>query len=182
MRIANAPVSYGVFELTVGRPGLPGPDQLLAAVAKAGYEGTELGPPGYLGEGERLRGRLDRFGLALVGAYIPIRFTEPERWEEDLAGMTATLDLLEATDGREARPGLADAGSAERLASPGRAVRDPRLGLNEGGWRRLAEGVERAAERARGRGFEPAFHHHTGSYVEAPWEIEQLLELTDVGL
>jgi Xylose isomerase-like TIM barrel len=35
---------------------------------------------------------------------------------------------------------------------------------------------------ARSRGFEPTFHHHTGTYVEAPWEIERLLELTDIGL
>src|SRR5439155_949898 len=35
---------------------------------------------------------------------------------------------------------------------------------------------------ARERGFEPAFHPHTGSFVEAPWETERLLELTDVGI
>jgi inosose dehydratase len=39
-----------------------------------------------------------------------------------------------------------------------------------------------ALELARSRGLEPSFHHHAGSYVEAPWEIERLLELTDVGL
>jgi inosose dehydratase len=26
------------------------------------------------------------------------------------------------------------------------------------------------------------FHHHTATYIEAHWEIERLLELTDVGL
>ena len=40
----------------------------------------------------------------------------------------------------------------------------------------------RAADLARTRGFEPTFHHHTATFVEAPWEIERLLELTDVGL
>ena len=28
----------------------------------------------------------------------------------------------------------------------------------------------------------PTFHPHTSTHVEAPWEIERLLELTDVGL
>ena len=31
------------------------------------------------------------------------------------------------------------------------------------------------------RGYEPTFHNETGSYVEAPWEIEKVLELTEVG-
>lgn len=183
IRVANAPCSYGAFEVTVGvLPNVPGPNEVLRAIADAGYEGTELGPPGYLGRGETLHERLERFGLALAGGYIPIRFSEPESWEEDLAAMAMTLDLFAAADGRGARPVLADAGSADRLANPGRAVSDPTLGLDERGWRRLVDGVRRATELARSRGFEPTFHHHTATYVEAPWEIERLLELTDVGL
>jgi inosose dehydratase len=183
IRIANAPCSYGAFEVTVSvLPNVPGAEEVLHAIADAGYEGTELGPPGYLGRGEMLHERLASFGLSLVGGYIPIRFSEPESWEEDLAAMAATLDLFEAADGRGARPVLADAGSPARHANPGRGASDPGLGLDERGWSRLADGVGRAAELARSRGFEPTFHHHTGTYVEAPWEIERLLELTDVGL
>jgi inosose dehydratase len=183
IRVANAPVSYGAFELTVGKlPNVPGPEEVLAAVADAGYEGTELGPPGYLGVGETLRERLDRFGLDLVGGFIQLRFSEPEHWDEDAAAMAETLDLLAAGDGGGARPVLSDAGSPARVANPGRAAHDSSLGLDDAGWRRLADGVARAAELARERGFEPTFHHHTGTYVEAPWEIERLLELTDVGL
>lgn len=183
IRVANAPVSYGAFELTVGTAAnVPGPDEVLAAMAAAGYEGTELGPPGYLGDGKTLPARLERFGLALVGGYIPVRFSERERWEEDLGAMAATLDLLEAAGDRAARPVLADAGSPQRRASLGRAAGDPSLGLDKRGWRVLGEGVRCAAELARARGFEPTFHHHAGSYVEAPWEIERLLDLADVGL
>lgn len=182
IRVANAPCSYGAFEVTVGvLPNVPGPEDVLQAIAEAGYEGTELGPPGYLGRGETLHERLARFGLSLAGGYIPIRFSEPESWQEGLAALAATLDLFEAADARP-RPVLADAGSPARLANPGRGGTDLGLGLDERGWRHLADGVRRAAELARSRGFEPTFHHHTGSYVEAPWEIERLLELTDAGL
>ena len=52
VRVANAPCSYGAFEITVGvLPNVPGPDEVVAAIAQAGYEATELGPPGYLGTG-----------------------------------------------------------------------------------------------------------------------------------
>ncbi len=183
IRVANAPCSYGAFEITVGvLPDVPEAEDVLAAIAGAGYEGTELGPPGYLGDVSTLRGALHGRRLALVGGYIPIRFSEPEHWEEDLAAMSGTLDLFASADGGSAKPVLADAGSAERIRFPGRAAADRSIGLDEDGWRRLADGVARAAELARSRGFEPTFHHHTATYVEAPWEIERLLELTDVGL
>jgi inosose dehydratase len=151
-------------------------------MAGAGYAGTELGPPGYLGQRDNLRERLEEYGLALVGGYIPIRFSEPEHWAEDFAALGATLDLFAAAEGTEAKAVLADAGSPERAQFPGRAASDQSIGLDTAGWRRLSEGVARAADLARTRGFEPTFHHHTATFVEAPWEIERLLELTDVGL
>ena len=35
-------------------PDVPEAERVLAAIAAAGYEGTELGPPGYLGDTETL--------------------------------------------------------------------------------------------------------------------------------
>ena len=183
IRVANAPCSYGAFEITVGiLPDVPGPERVLDAISDAGYEGTELGPPGYLGQRDNLRDRLEDHGLELVGGYIPIRFSEPEHWNEDLAAMSGTLDLFEAGGGTETKAVLADGGSPERAQFPGRAASDQSIGLDAAGWRRLFEGVARAADLARNRGFEPTFHHHTATFVEAPWEIERVLELTDVGL
>ena len=185
IRVANAPCSYGAFEITVGvLPDVPDAESVLAAIEGAGYEGTELGPPGYLGDQATLRPRLEQHHLALVGGYIPIRFSEPEHWDEDLTAMSGTLDLFAAGGGDDAKAKavLADAGSDERTRFPGRAASDRSIGLDDAGWQRLAEGVTRAAELARGRGFEPTFHHHTATFVEAPWEIERVLELTDVGL
>jgi inosose dehydratase len=163
-------------------PDVPDAERVLGAIAAAGYEGTELGPPGYLGDTETLRERFERHHLALVGGYIPIRFSEPDHWDEDLQAMGATLDLFGAANGAGAKPVLADAGSDERIRLPGRAATDRSIGLDHEGWKRLAEGVARAADLARGRGFEPTFHHHTATFVEAPWEIERVLELTDIGL
>lgn len=183
IRVGNAPLSYGAFEMTVGRfPNVPEPDELLAAMAAAGYEGTELGPPGYLGEGEELRKRLERHGLSLTGGWCPLRFSEPEHLEEDLAELSATLDLFEAGGGTEARPVFGDGGSEARRANPGRGAEDRSLGLDDEGWRSWAEGARRAEDLAASRGFEPVLHPHTSTYVEAPWEIERALELTGLGI
>ena len=53
--VANAPVSYGAFEITVGHdPNVPDGITVLDQVAAAGYAGIDLGPVGYLGSGTRL--------------------------------------------------------------------------------------------------------------------------------
>jgi inosose dehydratase len=179
IRIANAPLSYGAFELTVGVfPNVPGPDELLAQMAAAGFAGTELGPPGYLGEDDELRDRLERHGLELTGGWCPVRFSEPDAWDEDFAELERTLALFESAGARDARPVFGDGGSEKRRANPGRG--EPPLDAEA--WRRWAEGVRRAADLARSRGFEPTLHPHTSTYVETPAEIERALELTDVGV
>jgi inosose dehydratase len=183
VRVANAPLSYGAFEMTVGTSfSVPDPEQVLAAIGDAGYAGTDLGPPGYLGEGEALARRLQANDLDVVGGFVPIRFSEREQWEEGLAGLTHTLDLFTAAGAEGARPVLCDAGGPERIANPGRGGEDASLRLDGARWRTLVEGVARAAEAARERGFEPLFHHHTSTYVEGVDEVERLLEDSDVAL
>lgn len=183
LRVANAPLSFGAFEITVGTDfTVPEPEDVLAAIGDAGYAGTDLGPPGYFGEGDELRRRLEANALDIVGGFVPVRFSEPEHWEEDLRGLHHTLDLFEAAGATGARPVLCDAGGPERIANPGRGGDDPSLGLDDRRWARLIEGVKRAAAESRDRGFDPVFHHHTSSYVEGLPEIERFLADTDVDL
>lgn len=72
VRIANAPVSFGVFELTAWRPDLPPAEELMAFVVAGGYEGVDLGPIGYLGERSDIAGRLAGHGLGLCGGWVEI--------------------------------------------------------------------------------------------------------------
>ena len=181
LRVANAPLSYGAFEMTVGVfPNVPGPDELLAEMASAGFAGTELGPPGYLGEGDDLRRRLQAHGLELTGGWCPVRFSEPDAWDEDFAELGRTLDLFVAAAAADARPVFGDGGSDARRANPGRGAEDESLSLSDDGWRTWAEGARRATDVARARGFEPVLHPHTCTFVEAPHEIERALSLTDI--
>lgn len=188
VKVANAPVSYGAFEITVGRyPNVPDANDVLDFVADAGYVGIDLGPLGYLGEGPVLAERLASRNLQLAGAYLQLPFSEADRMEEMLPDLDRLLDILDAAgpDGDASfrpKPTLADAGGPGREAAPGMGQRDRSLGLDEQGSAQLAKGVDRAVSRCRERGYEPTFHHHTATFVEAPWEIERLLETTDVGL
>ncbi len=183
LRVGNAPLSYGAFEMTVGVfPNVPEAKEYLDELARADFEGTELGVPGYLGEGEELRRRLDERGLELTGGWCPVRFSEPEHWDEDLAGLDRILSLFTSAGATGAHPVFGDGGSDARRANPGRGREDRLLGLDDAGWKRFLEGLKRAEDLAGERGFEPTFHPHTSTYVEAPWEIERLLDTTEIGL
>jgi inosose dehydratase len=185
--VANAPVSYGAFELTVGYdPNVPGGESVLSQVEVAGYAGIDLGPVGYLGEGEQLGEALAGRHLGLAGAYVELPYADHDLLEQSLPQLDAVLDTFDAVrsylPGPPPRPTLADSGSPVRGLLPGRSVRDPGLGYDDDGWRRFAAGLARAVARCRDRGYEPTFHPETGTHVEAPWEIERVLEVSDIGL
>jgi len=185
--IANAPVSYGAFELTVGiDPMVPTALDVLDQVAAAGYAGIDLGPVGFLGRGAELHERLASRNLGLVGAYIELPYSDPEGLHRAVPALDELLDAFDEAgpnnDAPPPRPTLADAGSDTRRERPGRASSDHAVGLDTAGWRRFGAGLAEVVGRCRDRGYEPTFHHETGTYVEAPWEIERVLEVSDIGL
>ena len=183
--VANAPCSFGAFELTVGiNPNVPDAVELLDQVAEAGYAGIDLGPAGYLGLGEELHERLSSRGLGLAGGYLELPYTDhaalQEAIDRDLNELLSVFDSVSDLDPKP-KPTLADPGSELRKANPGRSSRDRSFGWSDSQWRLFADGYARVHEYCMNRGYEPTFHNETGSYVEAPWEIEKVLELTEAG-
>lgn len=159
MKLASAPVTWGVWEQTTGRDDLVPADLLLDTVRGLGYEAIELGPPGYLSPAA-----LESRGLALVGGFAPLRFEDDAGFDEDVAlWLDPIVEVLLATGGE----GPVVLAGAENGADP------------EG---RYFDRVNAAVERCRGRGVGVVFHHHAGTGIETPAQIEALLENTDVGI
>lgn len=185
--VANAPVSYGAFELTVGHdPNVPDGLSVLDQVAAAGYAGIDLGPVGYLGSGAQLGELLAERGLGLAGAYLELPYADRAALEQNMPELDAMLDTFDGVrpylTGPAPRPTLADNGSKARRERPGRAAEDRTAGFTADEWRRFGEGLTIAVAHCRDRGYEPTFHPETGTNVEAPWEIEQVLDISDIGL
>jgi inosose dehydratase len=186
MRVASAPVSFGIFELTADDAGLPEPVAVLDAMAAAGYEGTELGPPGYFGDAGGTAAALEQRGLSLVGSFLPMRLSRREHMAEDFAHLDRTLGILdETTPSGSQRPAVLISDSfsePDRMAAAGRIEQLPDTWLSDDRFDLLADNANRAAERCRDRGYTPAFHYHGGTYVETPREIDRLAERIDPAL
>lgn len=183
-QVAGAPVSFGVFELTPEGAETVRPDQLLEALQESGYAGVDLGPLGFLGEGAVLRERLERFGLELAGGWVQLPFSDDEAFAASLPSLADALRVFaESAEGGPARlplPTLADDGSLRRQGAPGRGSEVDRL--DDPAWARLVHNVARAAALVRTAGFEPTFHHHAGTFVESPDEIDRFLREVDIDL
>ena len=184
-RVAAAPCSYGVFELTTGRAGRPDGPALAAAIAEGGYAGTELGPPGFFGLGRDTGTLLAEHDLQLVGSFLALRLAREDAFAEDMRGLEAALDILtEASESREAPVViLSDAcEEPDRIRFAGAIEAHREAWLGERGRRLLLDNAHRAAERCRERGFTTSFHPHAGTYVESPREVDALLEQMDTAL
>lgn len=170
LRIANAPTSWGVEDPEDGAN--PAWDRLLSDIADAGYDGTELGPLGYLpADPARLTRALEERGLALVGGYV----FEPLHTSE---GVAAALEV-----GRRTCELLAGAGAVHLVIiqgfSPDRERAAGRPGaapaLSDDGWATLVEGADQLAELASVHGLTPVFHPHAGTHVEFADEIDRFV-------
>ncbi|HEX4743998.1 MAG TPA: TIM barrel protein [Candidatus Limnocylindria bacterium] len=180
MKVATAPISWGACEIPGWGEVLPY-GRVLDEMCAAGYTGTELGPPDYLPrDKETLGSELGARGLALVGAFHPIPLHDPSRHREATSAALATARLL-AGLGAPVLVLAAD-GDERRRAIAGRVPADGSGSLDEAGWEYACTLVGRIARNAAELGLVTAFHPHAASYVEAPHEIERLLDGTDARL
>jgi inosose dehydratase len=182
LKLASAPCTWGVWERTVDRDDLIPSDLMLRTVQELGYTGIELGPPGYFGDSpEAVLATLEPYGLALVGAFAPIRIADEDGFREDLDFVDRTIAVLAATGARGPIVLAADENET-RLRVAGRPDARAATSLSGDRLKAAAERVEQAAERARAAGVTAAFHPHTATYIEGPEEVAAFLDATDPAL
>lgn len=185
IRVASAPCSFGVDEVIVGDTWMPEPEEMLDWMAQLDYDGTELGPPGFLGEGSLMGERLERRGLKFIGTFLPQNLHDSARCTEDrewLAGLLADLRRAIPADARPFAVISAAIDTAVRQAAAGRIASRPDARLDDAGWRTLVDNLHRSAERAASLGFTPVIHPHAGTYLETADEIDRLVGAMDASL
>ena len=170
MRVAGAPITWGVSELPAWGWRMP-PERVLAEMREAGLAATELGPPGYLpDEPARLRALLERHGLQLVAGFLAAVLHDAGR---DPAGEIEHQAKTLASGGASVLVLAA--------ALPGESY-DPGASLTTAEWSRLGRRVEEAATIAKRHGLQVAFHPHAGTAVATAEDVDRLLATSEVGL
>src|SRR5262249_36840856 len=159
---------------------------VLDEIAETGYAGTELGDRGFLPvEPELLSDELARRGLAMVGAFVPVRLRDPDAIETGIAHALRVARLLAAVNPAEdRRTGPFVVAADDKATAPQRTLDagriTPGLGLPDDEWRGYAGRAESVARAVREEtGLRSVFHHHSAGWVETPAEIDRMLAETD---
>jgi inosose dehydratase len=185
MRVASAPVSFGVDEIIQNDVWMPAPDEMLDWMVDIGFEGTELGSPGFLGDSTQVRQRLSSRGLELVGSFLPQHFSRAEKADDDRAWLRDQLRLVVdgSPDGSRPFAILSDQfDEPDRKMFSGRIAEHPETWLSPARRATLIDNLHRAAEFCRSMGVEPVLHPHAGTYIETADEIAQVVDRMDPSL
>jgi inosose dehydratase len=180
MKVANAPVSWGVFELTDPQD-RPDYGLVLDEIRQAGYQGTELGDWGFLPtDPERLAAELSARELELVAAFVPVALAHPWEHANGESNALRVARLLQDVSGDGALLILSDDNGRDELRSQHAGRIGPEHGLSPAQWKSFVEGAQRIARAVReATGLRTAFHHHCAGYVETAAELGALMERSD---
>ena len=180
IRIANAPVSWGIYEFedTEQRYTYT---QVLDEIAETGYEGLEYGPWGFLpADPQILRPELDKRGLQLLSSYVPVELADAAAHESGEAHALKVGRVLAALGANYIVLADNNATKPELIARAGRRTGSL---LSDDEWDVFAAGVNRIARKVHDElGLNIVFHHHCAGYVETAEETRKLLERADPDL
>lgn len=166
MRVAGAPISWGVCEVP-GWGHQMEPARVLAEMRDLGLAATELGPAGFLPGTARARDELlAAYGLGLVGAFVPVVLHDPA--SDPMPEIDRALDAMD--------------GVLVLAAATGLDGYDGRPDLDAEAWSTLLANLDAIALRAAGRGRLVTLHPHVGTVVERRAEVERVLDGSSVPL
>jgi inosose dehydratase len=171
-------VRLGINPLTWSNDDLPSLgaetplETCLAEAREAGYEGVELGHK-FPRTGAELRPILAAHELALVSGWYSARLLERDA-EREFEAMQPRLEFLLALGcGVMVVAEVTGAVHGDRTARLSRRPWMPR-----GRWPEFGARLTALAERMRGRGMRLAYHHHMGTVVQSPQDIDALMAAT----
>jgi inosose dehydratase len=175
IKVASAPVSWGIME-NVPAPPEYSYSRVLDEIALAGYTGTELGPYGFLPTDlAQLRHDLEARGLTLCSAFVAVPLGDSTKLESALSQVDEAARLISATGARLLI--LSDEVTPARSAVAGRRGEANRLSWSDAEWKAAEHATREVVSRCGTFGLKVAFHHHVGSHIETPEEVERLLAL-----
>jgi inosose dehydratase len=151
-------------------------EQILDDIQALGLTGTEMGRK-FPTNPAVLQEEMSRRGIQLVSQWKSVLFSDPSYREEELDVYRKHVEFLQKMGSTVIS--TCEVGGSLHF-DPRRTPNEKEvLRLDESGWQSLAEGLNAAGAIAQEYGLKLTYHHHGGTVVERPEEIDRLMEMTD---
>lgn len=148
-------------------------EQCVSEMALAGFTGSEVGNK-YPKDPAVLKKALDLRGIQICNAWLSTFFTTEDE-QVTIDAFIAHRDFLHAMGAKMI--GCAEQGhSIQGQAKP---VFDAKPSFTEEEWNRLAAGMNKLAKMAAEKGMQVSYHHHMGTGVQTPAEIDTFMAKTN---
>ncbi|QEK13579.1 myo-inosose-2 dehydratase [Crassaminicella thermophila] len=148
-------------------------EQCVSEMALAGFTGSEVGNK-YPKDTKVLKKALDLRGVQICNAWFSCFFTtKPE--EETIEAFIKHRDFLYEMGAKVI--GCSEQGhSIQGLDKP---IFDEKPVFTDEEWEKLAKGMNKLAELAAEKGMKVSLHHHMGTGVQTPEEVDRFMEMTN---
>jgi len=169
-RLVGAPISWGVCEVPGWGLELP-VDRVLGEMQQLGLRATELGSDGYLPtDPDELRTVCERFGLEMVGGFVPVVVHDPAERDATIAAVDRAAALMSAAGGTY-------------FISSTVASWDwgPPRELSPADWNHSFEMLLAIDEIISEYGMVQAVHPHLGTQIETRDDVLRVLDGVEVG-
>jgi len=145
--------------------------QCISEMALAGFKGSEIGSK-YPRSPALLKPALELRGLQICNAWFSTFFADGRR-EQTVEEFKQTLEFLHSM-GAKVIGCSEQSGSIQGLPQP---VYGEKIIFNDLQWQRVAEGYNLIAELAAEKGMSVCLHHHMGTGIQTPAEIDRFMEV-----
>lgn len=147
-------------------------EECLADAAKIGFDGIEKGHR-MPDEAEALRQTLDPHGLVFVSGWHSLNMLVNDL-ETERAILQRQLELLKAHNSKV----CIVCETSNSVHGDDNTPLSQRPVLDEAGWSRFTTMLEQLAGQCASEGIDLVYHHHMGTVIQTPEEIDRLMEET----
>ncbi|MGW8428394.1 myo-inosose-2 dehydratase [Peribacillus simplex] len=155
-------------------------EQVMEEISTLGFKGTEVSRK-FPKDPVELKKALDKYGLQLTTQWKSVYFSDPARHESELKAYREHAEFLSKFGCKVIS--TAEIGGSMLNQDPTRGQDETEVRqLDEDGWKYMVEGLNKAGEIANEYGMSLVYHHHAGTVVEKPEEIQRLMEMSDPNL
>ncbi|MFB5193533.1 myo-inosose-2 dehydratase [Neobacillus sp. KR4-4] len=154
--------------------------QVMSEISSLGFKGTEVSRK-FPKDPQELKKALSDYNLQLTTQWKSVLFSDPKNHKTELQAYQEHVEFLKPFGCKVVS--TAEIGGSILNQDPRRGQDETEvLRLDEDGWKYMVEGLNKAGEICRDNGMYLVYHHHAGTVVEQPEEIDKLMEMSDPNL